>query len=74
MNQTLKGNRRSIPVDYQEEKCEVNTAHYSIMVVTKRKDLINHCCHPSARLGDSLPLEVPPAAKITAGKVDSASI
>lgn len=49
-------------------------AHYSIMVVTKRKDLINHCCHPSARVGDSLPLEVPPATKITVCKVDSANI
>lgn len=44
------------------------------MVVTKRKDLINHCCHPSARVGDSLPSEVPAATKITASKVDSANI
>lgn len=44
------------------------------MVVMKRKDLINQGCHPSARVGDSLPLVVPPATKITACKVDSANI
>lgn len=49
-------------------------AHCTIMVVRKRKDLIHHHHHLLARAGDNLPMEVPPAAKITACKLHSANI
>lgn len=48
-------------------------AHCSIMVVTKRKDLIHHPLHSSARVRDNLPTEVPPSTEITVCKLDSAN-